>query len=64
MLALEHFGGVPKRRGEAVRRELRILGENLLLRAHAGSELEQELDAEARAANTGFSAENLRIGDD
>jgi len=60
----ERVGGVPKRRGETIRRELRILGENLLLRAPARSEFEQELDAEARATNTGLPAENLRIGDD
>jgi len=64
VLALERGGGVPKRRGETIRRELRILSESLLLRAPAGSELEQELDAEARATNTGLPAENLRIGDD
>ena len=40
MLALEHLGGGPERRSEAVRRELRILGENLFLRCPARSELE------------------------
>jgi hypothetical protein len=64
MLALERVGSVSKCRSETVRRELRILGENLLLRAPTGRELEQELDAKARAANTGFPAENLGIGDD
>ncbi len=62
MLALEHVGGVPKRRCEPVRRELRIPGENLLLRCTARGEFEQELDAEPRAANARLAAENLRIG--
>jgi len=51
VLAFEHVGGVPKRRGEAVQRELRILRENLFLRCPARGEFEQELDAEARASN-------------
>ena len=62
MLALQHIGGVPKCRCEAVSRELRILGEDLLLRRAARGDLEQELDAEARAANARLAAENLRIG--
>ena len=41
MLALEGVGGVPKRRGETIRRELRILGENLVLRRATRCELEQ-----------------------
>ncbi len=64
VLSLEHVGGVPKRRGEAVGRELRILRENLLLRRAARGKLEQEFDAEARAANTGLVAEYLRVGVD
>ncbi len=64
MLALEHGGGVAKRRCEPVRRELTILGENLLLHGPARSEFEQELDAEARALNTWLSGENVRIGND
>jgi hypothetical protein len=64
VLALQYVGGVPKRRCEAVRREVRILGEDLLLRRAARGELEQELDAEARFADTGLATENLRIGDD
>ena len=32
MLALEHGGGAAKRRGEAVRRELRVLRQHLVVR--------------------------------
>jgi hypothetical protein len=64
VLAFEHVGGVTKRRREAVSRELRILGENLLLGCAARRELEQELDAEPRATDARLAAENLRIGDD
>jgi len=63
-LALEHVGGVPKRRRQAVRRELGILRENLFLRCPARGQFEQEFDAETRAANTRLAAENLQIGDD
>lgn len=62
MFALEYVGGVPKRRREAVSRELRILSENLLLGRAARRELEQELDAEPRAANARLAAKNLRVG--
>ena len=46
-----------KRRREALRRELGILGENLLLRRAARCELEEELNAQASAANTGLAAQ-------
>jgi len=58
------MGGVPKRRPEAVKRELRIVGENLPLCCATCGELQQELHTEAGAANTRLALENLRIGDD
>jgi hypothetical protein len=64
VLALEHVGGVPEGRCDAALRDLRILGENLLLCRPTRGELEQELDTETGAANTWLAVENLRIGDD
>jgi len=64
MFALHYVGGVPKRRCETLRRQLRVLGEDMLLARAARCELEQELDAETRATDARLAAENLRIGDD
>jgi hypothetical protein len=61
VLALEHVSRVLERSGQAVWRQLRVLRKNLLLRCPTRGEFEQELDAEARAANARFAAENLRI---
>jgi hypothetical protein len=58
-----YHGGVPKRRREAVRREFGVLRENLFLPCPARGQLEHELDAETRAANTWLAVENQRIGD-
>jgi hypothetical protein len=44
VFSLERMRGVPKHRREAVKRELRILGENLLLCCATCGELEQELE--------------------
>jgi hypothetical protein len=64
VLTLHYVGGVTERRGEAVTRELGVLSKNLLLRRAARGELEQELNAQPRPANTRLSAENLRVGND
>ena len=54
------IGGVPKRCSEAIRCELRILGENLFLRGAACREVEQEFDAEPSTANARFAVQTAR----
>jgi hypothetical protein len=58
LLAFQRLGSVAIRGGEPLGRELWIAGENLLPSGAARCQLEQELDAEPRATNTGLSAEN------
>jgi hypothetical protein len=64
VLALKRVGSVLKRRCETLRRDLRVLAQNLRLRCPARRELEQEFDTQTRPAEAGFATENLRIGND
>jgi hypothetical protein len=61
VLALYRIGGVPEGCGEAIRRQLRVVGQNLLLRGSACGELEQEFDAEASTANARLAVEKLGL---
>ena len=59
MFAFQRIGSVPERCREAIKRELRILSQNLFLGGAACGELEQKLDAEASPAHARLAAENL-----
>ena len=64
MLTLQRIRGVLKCGREACRGNVRIVLEDIGLGRAARKQFEDELHADARAADTGLSAKDADVGDD